>query len=98
MIPIASDALVVLQKLKDQDSGLFVDDATVTGELQDILTGDPIISFNFTAKGNGKYHGIIPFTATEDLVDGTNYLIEVVATIGLSQATFHETDVATYQT
>ena len=96
MIPIASDALVTVENLKNKDTGLIVSDATLTGELQDVGTGAVLSSFSFTAKGGGKYNGIIPASVTDGLIQGTNYLIVVTAVDGVNTSVFHDTDVADY--
>lgn len=96
MIPIDSEALVILSKLTDQDSGDIVEDATVTGSLK-TAEGIHIADFDFVNKGSGKYNGVIGHDVTADLVQGTNYMIEVLAVWGINQSVFRKTDVAEYQ-
>ncbi len=93
-----SHNVITLDELKDEITDAYVNDATVTGRVQD-LTGSDIsgetwpITMAYVATSNGKYQGT--FANTAALSIGTSYLVVVVATTtGGTVRTFRERAVA----
>lgn len=76
---INNDTIVELDTLVDASDGTFVNDATVTADV-DTLEGDSIasgISMAYVASSDGKYQGTIQDTLS--LVVNQFYLITVTA-------------------
>ena len=79
---IGSDALVVLNGLKDNlNDGVYINDATVTGELT--LAKDEVslnsFSFDYDTSSDGRYEATIPASVTATLEDKTQYCFRVTA-------------------
>ena len=69
--PIGTDAKVLISGVAD-DTGAFINDATVTGVLKD-NTGNPVtnataLTFTYITSSDGNYWCVIPYNA--DLLDG----------------------------
>lgn len=94
--PINTDCKVVLSGLKD-DSGAYIDNASVAGTLKDGQGNNVANAQNlsFSYKGpNGVYEVIIPSNA--DILDGRDYTFFITATAGARKALLKMTRKAAY--
>lgn len=83
-----NDNLIILDQLKDESTGSFVNNATVTVESITDSSGNTIsgvtfpISMSYVTGSNGKYQGILEETAS--LTDYTRYTVTIKAVQGAS--------------
>jgi hypothetical protein len=81
MIYIDSDTVFLWHGMKDSLTGAYIEDATVTGSLQD-LDGTELqsFSFDFIEGSNGDYEGTITAAMTSGLNPCREYLVAITAT------------------
>ena len=76
-IPYAENALVGWEGLKNELTNTYVNDATVTAQLQ-TTAGVPVgsaVTCSYIASSNGTYIGILPKAVTATLTVGTTYQV-----------------------
>lgn len=76
-IPFGENSLVGWEGLKNQLTNQFVNDATVTAQLQ-TTAGTPIgspVTCSYIASSNGTYIGVLPKSVTATLTVGNTYQI-----------------------
>jgi hypothetical protein len=66
------------------ESGNPVNDAVITGEVQD-LAGNTLITFDFAnTDATGDYLGVLTADQTEDLILNQDYAVVITTTIGVN--------------
>ena len=91
-ISVGSDNLVSLLNLYDSLGAVFLDSATVTGNL--LLGSTTVYTFglSYITASTGCYLGVIPHSVV--LVVDNVYTVQVVATAGGTQLTLNQTELA----
>lgn len=84
-LTIGDDVLVRLDKAKLASDGSYVNSGSGTWELFDTdgTTSLASGSLSYVASSNGRWHGTIPSTITEDLAEGSIYKLTITFTNGL---------------
>lgn len=81
---IGSTELLMLDLLRDELTGDWIDDATVAAQVTD-GDGDNVggaITMSYIAGTNGKYAGSIPASVTGAMTAGAQYTATITATGG----------------
>jgi len=97
MIYLDSDTMFLWEGLQDAVTGDYVNDATLTGSLQD-LNGTELQSFSFAYLDgtDGNYSGSITAAMTSGLECSGEYLVAITATRGQQTVTKRERHKANY--
>ena len=78
---LSSDNLVRVDLLKNENTGQYVSDATVTMTLRDsdlaAVTDAEDLSLSYVSGSNGRYHGTLPDSLS--LTAGARYYLDVTA-------------------
>ena len=84
LLAIGSDNLVELEGLKNEQTGAYVNTATVSMVLRnaalELISGEEAISLGYVLESNGDYKGTLPSSLT--LTSGARYFLDVTATVG----------------
>lgn len=78
-LTIGDDNLIRFDKVRLASDGSYINSGSGTWELFDTdgTTSLGSGSFSYVASSNGRWHGTIPSTITEDLVEGSIYKLVI---------------------
>ena len=97
MIYLGSDTVFTWDGMADCESN-YINSATVTGTIK-TLAGTTVTSFSmpYVAASNGDYRGYVTKTMAALLTEGTEYIVDIVATYSTYQETRSERHLADYR-
>lgn len=94
---LETDNVIVLPGVKDPVDETYVDDATITGQLQDADGNNvgSVINFSYLSGTDGEYYGIIPDDV--GLSDGETYTLVLTLERGTFKTTMRIVRRAAYK-
>lgn len=83
---IGSDNRVRWDRLRDNRTDEYINDATVTVTIKTdadvVIAGLTDVAMPYVAASNGRYQGLLPYASTALLTYGERYFVEVTADRG----------------